>query len=290
MDDLIGPSNWLYRWWTSRRTGDPLRLRHPLETRVAILVGVVDVVLAVTIVVFLFLGAEWLETWPLLTKYVRNAKFFLILVLGAPVVATFMRRRRRYLAQEESIRIDEMQFPEVHAVLVKHCQRVGIPIPELYISGRVEHTTSFSWGDRQCIILSTHDFSECPEAFRELADFVLAREVGSICLGHTSYVNELLASSVAPFPFLRGPLNRLRTYSRDRYGAYLAPSSLRAMIVEAAGDPLYLHVDPESYLSQLDEEVKASRAFDSIVWLFLKRVPLAHRVMELRRAGMLKAA
>src|SRR5690242_14309784 len=66
-----------------------------------------------------------------------------------------------------------------------------------------------------------------PEAFDDIVDFMLAREVGSICLGYPSYRNELLPSWVAPIPFLRHPLNRLRTFSRDRYGAFHATVASR---------------------------------------------------------------
>lgn len=264
---------------------DPARLRHPLEKRVEAIVTVVDAILVTAITGFLLWGAEWLEARPTLAMYEPHARLLLALILGAPIIATFVRRRRRMLAQEDSIRISESQLPDVHAVLVRHCRRVGIPAPELYISDTVEHTTSFAWRRHRCIILSTHDFSMCPEAFDDIVDFMLAREVGSICLGYTSYRNELLASWVAPIPFLRHPLNRLRTFSRDRYGAFLAPRSFRALIAAACSDRLRERVGLATYLSQLDEETDGLAI--SLWWLLKKRVPLGHRIRELRRAGML---
>ena len=268
---------------------DPRRLRHPKERLVATIVGVIDVVLVMAVVGVLLWGAEWLEKVPSLARYETHAKILLALVLGAPVIATIIRRRRRVLAQQESIRISQEQLPEVHAVLAKHCVRVGIPVPELYISDGIDHTTSFSWRHHHCIILSTHDFLSFPDAFDDVVDFVLAREVGSICLGYTSYSNELLKSWVAPIPFLSGPLNHLRTYSRDRYGAFLAPRSFRALIVAASGDRLRDRVDFKTYLAQLDRDAESEGLVAWTVWLLKKRVPLAHRVRELRRAGMLTA-
>ena len=266
---------------------DPARLRHPLEKRVEAIVTAVDAILVTAIAGFLFWGTEWLETRPSLAQYEPHAQVLLALLLGAPIIATFIRRRRRLLAQEDSIRISESQLPDVHAVLVKHCRRIGIPVPELFISDTVEHTTSFGWRQHRCIILSTHDFSMAPEAFDDIVDFVLAREVGSICLGYTSYRNELLASWVAPIPFLRHPLNRLRTFSRDRYGAFLAPRSFRALIAAACSDRLRERVGLATYLSQLDEETDFRGVTNSLVWLLKKRVPLGHRIRELQRAGML---
>jgi hypothetical protein len=116
---------------------------------------------------------------------------------------------------------------------------------------------------------------------------MLAREVGSICLGYTSFRNEALASWVAPIPFLRHPLNRLRTFSRDRYGAFLSPRSFRALIAAACSDRLRNRVELPTYLAQLDEETDFRGLVNSLVWLLKKRVPLGHRIQELRRAGML---
>jgi len=267
---------------------DRERLRHPLERRVARVVALLDVLLVTTVLSLLLWGTEWLETRPTLNKYRTHARILLVAVLGAPVVATYARRRRQILAQEESIRVGPAQLPELYRVLESQCRRVGIATPELYLSDGVDHTTAFEWRGRQCIILSTHDFAEFPEAFDDVVAFALAREVGSICLGHTSFRAELLRSSVAPIPFLRGPLHQITTYSCDRYGALLAPRATRALIVAACGDRMQKRVDLDAYFAQLDE--RAEEGFwDSIVWLFRRRVPLAHRVRELRRAGLLKA-
>src|SRR5262245_58017025 len=94
--------------WIAPRVAEAVReipgLRHPLERRVATLVSVIDAVLMAAILGILFLGAEWLEARGALAgyagQYVGHAKLLLALVLGAPILATFMRRRRRLIAQE----------------------------------------------------------------------------------------------------------------------------------------------------------------------------------------------
>ena len=265
---------------------DRERLRYPLEKRVTAAVAVLDVILVTIVLVLLIGGADWLAARPAIAKYKTHARILLLAVLGAPAVATYARRRHRMLAQEESIRVSATQLPELHGVLVKHCLRMGIPVPDLFVSDGVEHSTSFAWRRHNCIILSTHDFSLVPEAYDEVVEFVLAREVGSICLGHTSYRQELLRSFVAPIPFLRGPLVQIRTYSRDRYAAFLAPRAMSAMIAFATGDRLMRRVDLDAYYAQLDEGAEGG-IWNSVVWLLRKRVPLAHRVQQLRRAGLL---
>jgi hypothetical protein len=261
--------------------------RHPRERRVSIIVAVIDVVIAVAIILVLLWGAEWLEARPTIGKYSAHGRILLLAVLGAPLVAAYLRRKRRKVAQEEGIRVGTRQLPDVHRMLALHCARVGIPEPELYMSDGVEHTTSFAWGGHTCIILSTHEFSMFPDAFDDIVDFALAREVGSICLGHTSHLSDVLASSVAPFPFLRLPLHHVRTLSRDRYGAALAPHALRALIVPAAGDRLLHRIDIDDYFAQVDAMVD-SGFIARAERLLKKDVPLGIRVRELRRAGILR--
>jgi hypothetical protein len=161
-----------------------------------------------------------------------------------------------------------------------------MPAPDLYVSDSVDRTTSFHWRGHDSIILSTHDFELCPGSFDDVVDFALARELGGICLGHTSFRSELLKFSVAPFPFLRGPLQTVKTYSCDRYGALLAPRAIRAVIVAATGDRLQSRFNLDAYLAQLDESVEKGISV-SMIRLVSKRVPLARRVQELRRAGLL---
>ncbi len=262
------------------------RLRHPLERRVTFLVAVIDVILLVTIGALLMWGADWLGDHTFLANYKSHGWILLIALLGAPVVAIYAQRRRRLLAQEEGIRVSDVQLPEIYGVLTRQCKRISEPPPDLYLSDGVPHTTSFAWHHRNCIILSTHDFEMCPGAFDDIVDFAIARELGSICLGHTSFRSELLKSTVARFPFLKAPLHTIWTYSCDRYGATLAPRAIRGLIVAATGDLLRDRVDLNAYIAQIDEG--AEKGFwPFVVGLLRTRVPLAHRVQELRRAGLL---
>jgi len=262
------------------------RLRHPLEQRVATVVGVSAAILAVLMFGFLYWGTEWLEARPAIGKYKPQLDIVLAAVLGAPIVVGYAKHRRRELAQEESIRVSATQLPEIHQVLVRHCTRVGMQLPDLYLSDGVEHTTSFAWQGHECIILSTHDYETCPDSFEDIIDFMIARQVGNICLGHTRFTSELLKSFVGPVPFLRGPLTQFWTYSCDRYGAFLAPRAIRAVIVAATGDRLRNRVNLDEYLAQLDEGIPKGW-LTRLLGLTRKRVPLANRVLELRRAGLL---
>jgi hypothetical protein len=263
------------------------QLRHPLERPVSIAVAILTMVIAVAIILLLLWGAEWLEARPRIGRFTGHGKILLVAVLGAPVVATMARRRHRQVAQDEGIHVGPKQLPELHRMLASHCARTGTPEPELYVTDGVDHTTTFIWRGHRCIILSTHEFGMFREACDDIIDFVLAREVGSICLGYTSLINDLLTSFVAPIPFLRAPLNQVRTLSRDRYGAFLAPAALRALLASASSDSLLARVDIEAYLAQI--AATARPGFLPLVSRLLNRkVPLALRIRELRDAGILR--
>lgn len=110
--------------------------------------------------------------------------------------------------------------------------------------------------------------------------------MGAICLGYAAAGHELLESFVAPMPFLRAPLLHMRTYSCDRYGAFLAPCALRALLSQASGDRLRSRVNPDAYFRQLDRAAPPGR-LRLLLLLIRAEIPLAYRVRELRRAGLL---
>ena len=61
--------------------------------------------------------------------------------------------------------------------------------------------------------------------------FILGRELGRIRLGYTRLWKEILLTYVLRIPYLNIPITRVRTYSCDRYGAFLAPAGVRGLII-----------------------------------------------------------
>jgi hypothetical protein len=265
---------------------DPAGLRHPLETRTTRVVVALDIVLVLSLLALLLWGAEWLERLPVVGRYTSEGQVVLVAVFAGPIMATYARRRRRMLAQEESIHVTATQLHEIYDRLVAHCSKVGIPVPELYLSETVARTTTFASGGHTCIILSTHELATHQESLEDVIDFTLAREVGAICLGYTSLGHELLASFIGPIPFLRAPLSHMHTYSCDRYGAFLAPRALLALICEATGERLRNRVDPIEYLTEV-ERARRSGFWALVIPMVRLKLPLTYRVRELRRAGFL---
>jgi hypothetical protein len=58
----------------------------------------------------------------------------------------------------------------------------------------------------------------------DVISFVSAHELGAIRLNQTAVRNEMLLTYISAIKLLRNPLERVRTYSRDRYGAALSPT------------------------------------------------------------------
>lgn len=265
---------------------DPAGLRHPLERTTVRVVAALALVMTLAMLGLLLWGADLLAAIPVVGRYTTEAKLLLVAAFTAPILATYARQRRRMLAQAESIRVSAAQLPEIHAKLVAYAERAGIAVPELYVSEVIDRTTTFTWNDHTCIVLCTKELTIDSESFDDALDFSLAREVGAICLGHAAIGQELLESFVSPFPFLRAPLHHMRTYSCDRYGAFLAPCALRALLAEASGERLRSRVNPDAYFRQLDRTAPLGR-LRSLLILIRTKIPLAYRVRELRRAGLL---
>ena len=84
----------------------------------------------------------------------------------------------------------------------------------------------------------------------DVISFTLAHELGAIRLNQTAVWNEMLLTYVSTLKWFRNPLERVRTLSRDRYGATLSPTGFRGLLINAVGRRLMDHVNIEEYLAQ----------------------------------------
>jgi hypothetical protein len=99
----------------------------------------------------------------------------------------------------------------------------------------------------------------------DVAAFAIGCELGRIRLGHTDWLDEMLLTYIFIVPFLANPLRQLRTFSRDRYGAYLAPDGFRGLLFVASARRFLYDVNVDDYLKQADSYggawVKSARYF-----------------------------
>jgi hypothetical protein len=121
------------------------------------------------------------------------------------------------------------------------------------------------------------------EEVRPIYEFEIGRELGRIRLGHTRWWDELLVAYVVKLPLLRNPLVHARTYAYDRYAAYLAPDSVRGLIVLASGRPILKLVDVEEFVAQAE----SSRGFWPWLANLTRREPhVTFRLRALVDAGL----
>lgn len=116
----------------------------------------------------------------------------------------------------------------------------------------------------------------------DVISFILAHELGAVRLNHTSIWNEMLLTYVSAIHWLRKPLERVRTYSRVRYGAALTPTGFRGLLINATGRRLMDQGNIEDYLSQ---SRKYGGLWSYINVFFEPKPQVLMRINQLRAAG-----
>lgn len=265
---------------------DVRHLRHPWERPVFIASAAANVLLGVAAVVIVLLGADWIAGHPLLARYIDRIRIIAVVaVLAAPAVH-LLRRTRRVAFLGNSVRLSEEQMPEIHAILRHHCQRLGMSdVPELYLSGTAERCEAFSGGGHDYIVLGG-PILEVPagDARRDALAFALGAALGAIRLGHTRWVEEALLTYTVRAPVVRAPLLAVRTFSRDRYGALLAPEGLRGLLLSASGGNVLPEVDLDAYVRQV-REFRGGLVWMATLWRDAPHI--SARVRALLDAGLL---
>jgi len=266
-------------------TIDESALRHPFERIYFFVLVAINFLLLGLGIALLFHEPSWVKSHPLLSKQVQVVRFLaLTALIGIPLLA-LNRNRREASIRGNSIRLSEKQFPEIYAILQDHCRRLGMTqVPELFLtsSSIAPFSQTFSSWRENYIVLHQIIFDIDVHKTTDVLAFILGHELGAIRLKQTNVINEMLLTYVSAVKWLRNPLSRARTYSRDRYGATLAPTGFRGLLINAAGRRLMDQVDVQEYLDQ-------SRHYGSL-WananiLFEAKPAVFSRINQLRKAG-----
>jgi hypothetical protein len=263
------------------------RLRHPSERLIFSISVLLNVAVLVAGVAAISSGHEWLARHPRVAKHVDEIRAAAIAALLAPFVLTFTRNRGLAAVRANSVRLSRTQIPEIYDDFERMCTTLGLSrVPELYVSESAVNppAESHSAWHVDYVVLDDRYLQADLAAVRDVYRFFLARELGRIHLGHTAWLDDLLLAYVIRVPFLRNPLMHVRTYSHDRYAAYLAPDSLRGLVVQAAGRRVLGHVDLDAFVRQA-LEVRGWWARAASMMTGLPRV--AYRIQQLERAGLL---
>ena len=232
---------------------DESTLRHPHEMPIFIASVFLNFLLMAIAIVLVFHTPTWIKTHPILGKEVSLLRFLAFTALVGIPLLVFRRNQREAAIRGNSIHLSQNQFPELYAILVDHCRRLRMrDVPELFLSGsgiRPFSNAYSSWHEDYIILHSTLLGADV-EAALDIAAFTLAHELGAIRLKHNVVWNEMLLTYVSAIKWLRVPLNRVRTYSCDRYGATLSPTGFRGLLIHAIGIRLMDRVNIEEYLEQ----------------------------------------
>ena len=236
--------------WAARPES-ALRLRHE---RTAYWFSVLGNLLIFLLAMYLInYKSDWLKEHERLAKRVEELRVFAFAMLLAPPVLVFLRNRRRAAIDGNSLRLAGAQFPELHRALEQFCDRLHVPdVPALYLTedGIDEASVAYATWRGQFIVIRSKYLEVPVEKVRDLYEFAIGRELGRIRLGHTRWWDELLVVYILKIPLLRNPLLHARTYEQDRYGAYLAPGSIRGLVMLASGRHVIHGVDVPAFVQQ----------------------------------------
>jgi hypothetical protein len=236
-------------------------------------------------IALIFYQPSWTKTHPVLGKEIAFLRVLAVTALiGVPVLA-LNRNRREASVRGNSIRVSEQQFPEVYAVLCNHCRRLRMTkLPELFITGSsiAPYSRTFSSWRENYIVLHQIVFDINDQKTMDVVSFLIAHELGAVRLGQTAVGNEMLLTYLSSIKWLRRPLERVRTFSRDRYGAALSPTGFRGLLINAIGRRLMDRIDIPAYLA---EERRYGGFWSGLNIFFDEKPQVFTRMRRLRAAG-----
>lgn len=228
-------------------------LRHPQDRTVFIASVAFNFALMAAAVYVVANSPDWVKSHPVLGKQVEHIRTLALIAIFALPLATIVRNERRVVIRGNSIRLSSDQFGAVYGLLESHCKKLGMAsIPEFYLTNSAipGPAMAFSSYKRDYIVLSQSIVDGNLQSSSDVMAFILGRELGRIRLGYTRLWTEILLTYVLRIPYLNVPITKVRTYSCDRYGAFLAPNGVRGLIVAASGRRLLQNVNVEDYIKQ----------------------------------------
>ncbi|HEY2473714.1 MAG TPA: M48 family metallopeptidase [Candidatus Cybelea sp.] len=271
-----------------RDRSDPIdesTLRDPRERPIFIASVVFNFILMGIAIALIFYTPPWLKSHPVLNKDVGFLRVLAVTALIGIPLLVLNRNRREASVRGNSVRISEQQFPDVYAVLKEHCRKLGMTeLPELFLtSGSIPpYSQTFSSWREQYIVLHQNIFDIDDRKTMDVISFVIGHELGAIRLNQTAVWNEMLLTYLSSIKWLRSPLERVRVFSRDRYGATLAPTGFRGLLINAIGRRLLDEVNVDDYFAQM----RRYGGFWSGVDVFFEPIPqVLTRLRRLRDAG-----
>ena len=246
------------------------RLRHPAEIPFFVLM----VVLNIAIIAFILRAAvvvpflpEQLQDSGVATA-IRTALIALLLLIPVLIV---VRETQRAGVRGTAVQLSPHQYPELYRTAQDFAEQLGLRRrPDIFLAngnGALNAFAAQATG-HDYVVLSNELFVNLYQNNRDGLRFILGHEMGHIRLHHVALWYQIAVAYSERIPLLGPALSRLREYSCDGCGAYLAPNGSTGLVLLASGRYTERDVDIDELLRQ----GKALRGF----WVGLAQLPRSH--------------
>ncbi len=186
------------------------------------------------------------------------------------------------LIKGNSVRVSEIQFPEIYQVIQEFSNQLEIPlVPECYIlqSGGILNAFASRLSRKNIIILTTEVAELAYHGNFEALKFIIAHELGHIKRQHPFWMAVLYPATL--IPFLGRAYSRACEYTCDRIAADLSPNgAVPGLLILSAGKEIYQKIDMIHYA----EQGRAQFSF----WVYLAEIFSTHPLLPKRISAVLK--
>jgi Zn-dependent protease with chaperone function len=154
------------------------------------------------------------------------------------------------------VRITPRQFPELHALAVRHAATLGLEtLPEIFLmeSGGILNAFATRFLGRDFVVIHSDVLAMAEAQGADAVSFILAHELAHLRRGHLKH--RWLIGPGRVVPYLGAAYSRACEYTCDRFGAHCEPSgAIRGLVALASGPQLYRRVDVNEYAKQVETE------------------------------------
>lgn len=220
----------------------------------------------------------------------RLSKMPPVTLAAAAVVRMYKRfLKNQYLGT--TVRVSERQFPRIHAIAVRCAERLGVPVPTVYVQNS-PFLNAYTFGTQEDSFIVVH--SALIDHFTEAElCFVLGHETGHIHNQHVVYgtlLHVLRTTASLLVRWISPPLEvallswyRQAEVTCDRAGLLccgdLSVATKSFLKMATGSQKLYAELDVDAYLTQLEE---SRRGLGRLTEAFASHPYLPKRVAALR--------
>lgn len=216
---------------------------------------------------------------------IRGALIALLLLVPGLIV---VREVQRASTRGTAVELSTAQFPELYETAEQFAAQLGLRRrPDIFLANGNGALNAFAAqaARHDYVVLSNELFANLYHNNRDGLRFILGHEMGHIKLHHVSFWYQLSVAYSQPIPILGPTLSRLREYSADRNGAYVAPEGAIGLVILASGRHTEIHVNVRELVAQ----GRRLRGF----WVWLAQLPRSHpftvrRLERLYRFALLR--